>query len=206
MTAEKFELDRVQVDALQELCNIGLGHATTAMAQMVGKTIYFEVPRVTKCDLSKVPALIGHEREIVVGIYLRFHGQISGNILFIFPRESVLLLREIITGDHSEELVFDEYQTSMLKEIGNILAGSYLSVMEKLLGMRLVQSVPWFAFDLAGAIIDPILIQMGEDADQIVVIEAEFSVRGSDQLRGKFYLLPDPTSVRLLLKAMGIGA
>ena len=206
MRAEKMDLDRVQVDALQELCNIGMGHATTALAQIVGKTIYFDVPRVIKSNISRVPELIGKADEIVVGIYLRFQGPITGNILFIFPRESVLLLREIITGNKSRELIFDEYQTSLLKELGNILAGSYLSVMEKLLGMNLIQSVPWFAFDLAGAIIDPILIQLGKDTDQIVVIEAEFFIRESKDLRGKFYLLPDPNSVLLMLKALGLGA
>ena len=205
MRARKIDLDKVQEDALQELCNIGMGHATTALAQLVGKTIFFDVPRVTKSEISRIPDMIGKPEEIVVGIYLRFQGQITGNILFIFPKESALLLREIITGIKSQELIFDDYQTSLLKEVGNILTGSYLSVMEKLLGMRLVQSVPWFAFDLASAIIDPILIQLGKDTDHIVVVEAEFFVRENKELRGKFYLLPDPTSIRLMLKALGLG-
>jgi len=206
MAAKKVDLDRMQVDALQELCNIGMGRATTALAQIVGKTIFFDVPRVSKAGLEAVPGLIGGPEEIVVGIYLRFQGPIEGNILFLFPRESALLLRRIITGNDSRELVFDEYQTSLLKELGNILAGSYLTVMENLLGMRLVQSVPWFAFDLASAIIDPILIHLGRDTDQVVLVEAEFFVREDESLRGKFYLLPDPHSVALLLKAMGMGA
>ncbi len=206
MRAKKGDLDRVQVDALQELCNIGMGRATTALAQMVGKTIFFNVPQVTKAGIKTIPGLIGRPEEIVVGIYLRFHGPIEGNILFIFPRESALLLRKIMTGNDSNELIFDEYQTSLLKELGNILAGSYLTVMENLLGMRLIQSAPWFAFDLTGAIIDPILIQLGKDTDQVVVIKAEFFVREDEALRGKFYLLPEPNSVALLLKALGIGA
>jgi chemotaxis protein CheC len=205
MSLEEMNLDKAQVDALKELCNIGMGHATTALAKLVNKTIYFDVPLVTKSKISKVPELIGKEDEIVVGIYLRFQGPITGNILFLFPRESVIMLRRVITGAESCELIFDEYQTSLLKELGNILAGSYLSVMEQVLGMRLVQSVPWFAFDLASAIIDPILIQMGKNSDHIVLIEAEFFVLENKELRGKFYLLPDPDSVLQMLKAIGLG-
>ncbi len=203
-TAEK--LNRVQQDALQELCNIGMGHATTALAQLMGKTIYFDIPRVSQTRISQVPEVIGGAEEVVAGIYLRFSGEITGNILLVFPKTSVLMLRKIITGNHSKKLSFDEYNTSLLKEVGNILAGSYLSVMEKLLKMRLVHSVPWFAFDLASAIIDPILVDLGREADTTVVIEAEFSLRESPELKGKFYLLPDNRSVKLMLAAVGMGS
>ena len=205
MRTQEIGLKHNEMDALKELCNIGMGHATTALAKLVNKTIYFDVPLVTKTKISQVPELIGKADEIVVGIYLRFQGPITGNILFLFPRESVIMLRRVITGSESCELIFDEYQISLLKELGNILAGSYLSVMEQVLGMRLVQSVPWFAFDLASAIIDPILIQIGKNSDHIVLIEAEFFVLENKELRGKFYLLPDPDSVSQMLKAMGFG-
>jgi chemotaxis protein CheC len=201
--AEK--LNRAQEDALQELCNIGMGHATTDLAQLMGKTIYFDIPRISQVPISQIPQIVGNAEQTVVGIYLRFSGPISGNIILIFPKKSVLLLRQIMTGDKSRKLVFDEYNTSLLKEVGNILTGSYLSVMENLLKMQLVQSVPWFAFDLASAIIDPILIQLGKDTDNAVVIEAEFFVRESENLKGRFYLLPDPKSVKLMLEAVGMG-
>jgi chemotaxis protein CheC len=201
--AEK--LNHEQEDALQELCNIGMGHATTALAQLMGKTIYFDIPKVTQVKISRVPGLMGGAEKVVVGIFMRFTGPISGNILLLFPKKSALLLREILTGDKSKQLVFDEYHTSLLKEVGNIVTGSYLSVMEGLLKMRLVQSVPWFAFDLASAIIDPILIQLGKDSDSTVVVECEFFVREAKELKGKFYLLPDSSSVKLMLEAVGMG-
>lgn len=204
MPAQALSLDKAQEDALQELCNIGMGHATSALAQLMGKTIYFDIPKVNLVQISQVPEVIGNAEQTVVGIYLRFSGPISGNILLVFPKKSVLLLKQIITGDNSRKLVFDEYHTSLLKEVGNIVAGAYLSVMEDLLKMQLVQSVPWFAFDLASAIIDPILVQLGKDSDHTVVIEAEFSVREEDKLKGKFYLLPDTSSIKMILNAVGL--
>jgi chemotaxis protein CheC len=204
MAVEAMILDKTQEDALQELCNIGMGHATSALAQLMGKTIYFNIPKVNLVKISRVPEAIGNAGQTVVGIYLRFTGPINGNILLLFPKKSVLLLKEIMTGDVSKKLVFDEYHTSLLKEIGNIVAGSYLSVMEGLLKMQLVQSVPWFAFDLASAIIDPILVQLGKESDQTVVIDCEFFVREAEKLKGKFYLLPDNDSVKMMLNAVGL--
>jgi len=204
MGVAAIKLDHTQADALKELCNIGMGHATTALAQLLGKTIYFDVPKVSQVRLSQAPEIIGSPEETVIGIYLRFSGPINGNIILIFPKKSILLLEQIMTRKPSQDLAFDEYHTSLVKEIGNILVGSYLSVMEGLLKMRLVQSVPWFAFDLASAVIDPILIQLGEDSDEIVVIEAEFYLREGREMRGKFYLLPDPNSIKLMLNAVGL--
>jgi len=204
MAEAELVLNQIQEDALRELCNIGMGHATTALAHLLNKAIIFEVPRVRSCALSKVPSLVGRKDEIVVGIYMRFQGEIQGNILIMFPHKSALTLQEIITGEKKNEIVLDEYLTSMLKEIGNILAGSYLSVMENLLGMRLIQSVPLFAFDLARAIIDPILIQLGENTDHTLLIEAIFYLKDEPGLKGRFYLLPDPESVRMMLNAVGL--
>ena len=203
--AEELILNKIQRDALQELCNIGMGHATTALARLLNQTILFDVPRVQRIKISRVPAMVGGKDEMVVGIYMRFQGPVQGNILIMFPRQSVLVLQEIITGEKKTEIILNEYFTSMLKEIGNILAGSYLSVMETLLGMRLIQSVPLFAFDLARAVIDPILAQVGEEKDYTLLTEAVFHLKDSPQLTGKFFLIPDPKSVRLMLESVGLA-
>ncbi len=205
MQEQELALNQTQQDALRELCNIGMGHATTALAQLLNKTILFEVPQVRRVKISRVPVLVGGKDEMVVGIYMRFQGPVQGNILIMFPHHSVLALQEIITGEKKTEIVLDEYLTSMLKEIGNILVGSYLSVMEKLLGMKLIQSVPLFAFDLARAIIDPILAQVGEERDYTLLTEAVFHLKDSPKLKGKFFLIPDPESVRLMLESVGLA-
>lgn len=195
------ELEHIHLDALQEICNIGMGHAATALSQMISKTIHLSVPLVHLARLSQVPEIIGGAEQVVVGIYMQIFGDAQGNILLIFPRESAQALSSLLTGEDSpREAGLTEMHASMLKEIGNILAGSYLSTMEQLLKISLLPSVPSLAFDMAGAIVDYILIQLGQDSDTTLVVETEFYAQ-EEKITGRFFLLPDPKSLELILRA-----
>lgn len=46
---------------------------------------------------------------------------------------------------------------SALKELGNILSGSYIQILSQELKMKIKYSVPGFASDMLGAIFDEIL-------------------------------------------------
>ena len=52
-------LNEAQIDALREVSNIGMGHAATALSQLLGKTVHLQVPQVLITDISKVPELLG---------------------------------------------------------------------------------------------------------------------------------------------------
>ena len=195
------QLREAHLDALQEICNIGMGHAATALSQLIGQTVNLKVPKVTLANLDQVPDIIGGAEQVVVGIYMRVYGDVRGNILLIFPRESAQNLNALLTGQPgSSDLILSEMHASALKEVGNILAGAYLSAMGSLLDLSLIPSVPSLAFDMAGAIVDYILAELGQESDVTLVVETEFFGRGT-LIRGHFFLLPDPNSLKLILEA-----
>ncbi|WP_305041508.1 chemotaxis protein CheC, partial [Geoalkalibacter sp.] len=94
---------------------------------------------------------------------------------------------------------------STLKEVGNILASAYLSALGGLLGVRLLPTVPALACDMAGAVIDPILIDLGQAGDVALMLETEFHSRQDEGrvMQGHFFLLPDPDSLQALLAVLG---
>ena len=195
------QLHDVHLDALQEICNIGMGHAATALSQMIGQTVNLNVPKVTLASLDQVPDIMGGAEQVVVGIYMRIYGNLRGNILLIFPRESAQILNALLTGQPSSgDLILSEMHASALKEVGNILVGAYLNAMGSLLEMSLIPSIPFLAFDMAGAIVDYILAELGQESDVTLVVETEFFGRGT-LIRGHFFLLPDPNSLKLILEA-----
>ncbi len=201
LTYEDLELREVEYDALREISNIGMGHAATALNQMIGKTVILTIPEVALVSLKDLPDFVGGTEKIVIGIYLKVWGDVTGDILMVFPRKSALALCALLTGGAPEdELVLSEMHSSALREIGNILASSYLAALERLLGKTLIPSVPGIAFDMAGAVVDYILIQVGEAVDQTLVIKAAF--KGNDHgVKGNFYLMPDPNSLKIILDA-----
>jgi len=199
------QLTEEHLDALREISNVGMGHAATALSQMVGDTIYLHVPKVTLTDIAAVPELLGGPEQVVVGITLQVRGDAQGNILLVFPLECAENLVIQLLGREDNGDLFDEIGISTVKEVGNILASSYLSAMGALLNLTLLPSIPLLANDMAGAVIDFLLIELSEDGDQALMIETEFhgSSPNAKLIRGHFFLMPDPKSLEVITNAVG---
>lgn len=193
------------LDALREISNVGMGNAATALSQMVSDTVELHVPAVTLADIAAVPELIGGAERVVVGITMQVHGDACGNIMLVFPESSAHRLVRQLLGRETVGPRFDEMGESTLKEVGNILASSYLGAMGSLLNLVLIPSIPAIAHDMAGAVIDCLLIELSEVGDQALMIETEFHGRKPDDdvIAGHFFLLPDPASLEVLTDAIG---
>ncbi len=195
----------MQLDALKEVSNIGMGHAATALSQMIGQNVRLRVPHVTIIEISQVPDCLGGAERLMVGITLQILGDARGSILLLFPQESAHHLLCSLLGRQGKGLVMNEISVSALKEVGNILASAYLSALGNLLNMTLIPSVPLLAYDMAGAVIDYVLIELSQVGDLALMVETVFS-GDPDQdidIKGHFFLLPDPVSLDILLNAIG---
>lgn len=202
----KFEaLSSRQTDMLGEISNIGVGHAATALAQMIGRQVGIRVPSVTITPFSRVPEAVGGPERPVAAVYCQFMGDITGHILLLFPRESVEKMMHRLVGRSAP--VRDEWSekgASSIREVGNILASSYLNALGSMLHMTLIPSLPSIAYDMAGAIVDSLLIEQGLTDDLALLIETEFFEEG-EKISGHFFLLPDPESVTLVISQLSAG-
>jgi chemotaxis protein CheC len=187
------------LDILREICSVGAGHAATALSQLTGRRIELEVPRVLFEPIQNVPRIAGGAETVVDGLYFRILGDARGVILMIFPETSG---REVVRlvlgrGDAAPE---DPLSVSAMREIGNILTSAFLSAIGQLAGLSLIPSVPGYARDMAGSILDLVLIELSRLEDTALVIETVFREAG-EGIRGHFFLLPDPHTLEALVRA-----
>lgn len=201
-----FSLDNVNemyMDVLKEIGNIGAGNATTAIAGMLGTQMKMNVPSVKLMDASKLGDAICPEEETIVGIFLEVKDGITGNIIFIMKMESAhFLVNKLMGREQTYNEPFDEMDLSAMKEIGNIIAGSYLSALAGMTNLVISPSVPYIAVDMATSILSVPAIQFGQYGDNALFIETEF---GDDVLMdGYFILMPEPESYTKILSALGI--
>lgn len=197
-------LNSFQLDVLREIGNIGAGNAATALAKMLDKKIDMKVPQIKVMKFSEVSEVLGGAENQVVGILLGVQGDIKSSIMFILDLQSSQLLVNILMGRPlTHELEYDEITCSALKEIGNILAGSYLCALSNLTNLRMMPDVPDLAIDMAGAILSVPAIEFSKNSDTVLYIENEFT-DGCNSVIGDLFLIPDKDSYSRLLSALGV--
>lgn len=187
-------------DVLREIGNIGAGNATTALAQMLGCKVDMAVPQVRLLDFSDVGTIMGGEEQIMAGIYLMVQGDITGSILFLLNKESARKLVSKLMGMEVSGDELDEMEQSALKEIGNIITGSYLNSLSTLTQLTIYPSVPALSIDMAGAILSVPAIEFGTMGDKLLLIQTQFY----EGLDGYFILVPDLESYDRILTALGM--
>ena len=201
---DEFNLTPNQLDALREIGNVGAGNAATALSQVLNKKIDMNVPKVSIIPIEDVPDLVGGPDALIAAVFLRVYGKAPGNILFLMPKENAFYMVDDLMGKpHGSTQELGEMEVSALKEVGNILTGSYLNSFFHFTNISMIPSIPSLALDMAGAILNVVLVQLGQMGDQALVIETEFLAE-DDGINGHFFLVPDPGSLAILIKGVGV--
>lgn len=198
------KIQGIQLDVLKEIGNIGAGHAATSLSTMINKKIDMNVPSVKIIPFSEIEGVLGGEEEVVVGVFLRLEGDISGNIFYMMSFDSAKhLINNVLNSDSCDSTELSEIEVSVLHELGNILAGSYISSLSDFTKLNIYPSVPAMTVDLVGAIFSYGLIQISQYADAAILIETRF-LEGDRCLQGHFFLIPDPEAYSTLFSSLGV--
>ncbi|GIP36834.1 CheY-P phosphatase CheC [Paenibacillus sp. J31TS4] len=202
--SEVKQFEPFQMDVLKEVGNIGAGHAATALSKLLDKPIDMRVPTVRIVSFEEISDCLGGAEEIVVAVFLRAEGEAPGNLFLFFTIDSARrLLRQMAGLTAGGEEGFTEMELSALQEIGNILAGSYLTSLSELTRMTLTPSVPSLAIDMAGAILGYGVMEYGASGDHALLIDTSF-LNGTEETAGRFFYIPDPTSFEAIFEALGV--
>jgi chemotaxis protein CheC len=191
----------------------GLMRAGLALAEMTGHEIIVASPAVRRCSPADVIAMAGGPDTVVVGIYLGISGSLSGHALLMLPPEGARRLARILIegiaqpadGDEGagDPLVFDPLEMSALQEVGNVTISAFLNELGMHLHEPVLPSVPQAIVEMAGAILDAVLVDLSLDADQVLAARAAF-IEGYDAIEGTLLVLPRPESLGALLEALGV--
>ncbi len=196
------EFTELQIDALGEIGNIGLGNAATAMAQILGKEIQISVPKVNVISLEEVFENVDEET-VVYAVVARVLGDAPGNILFMFDTSTMMKVAEMLVGkQEGEEL--SEIGYSALGEIGNIIFATYMNAIGQMTKLKLFPSVPAVTKDILTAVLSTTFIESGQFNDYVLDIETGFSQENED-LKGDFYFIPSPGSLERILESLGLN-
>lgn len=197
------EMSNEYFDVLRELGNIGAGNATTALAQMMQCKVDMSVPKVQLLEFKELGEAMVGEETVMAGIYLGIEGDIKGSIMFLLEKKAAKHLVGKLMGMESEGDEFSEMEFSALKEVGNIITGSYLNSLSSITNLVIYPSVPDLTVDMAGAILSVPAIEFAALGDRMLMIQTQFF--DEMVLDGYFILIPDLDSYGRMLSALGIN-
>ncbi|MFS0782279.1 chemotaxis protein CheC [Bacillus sp. 1P06AnD] len=204
------KISTMHLDILKEIGNIGAGHAATALSTMLDKKIDMKVPNVRVVSFDEVMDLAGGPENVVASVFLRLEGDAPGSMFFLLSLDQAEFFVHQMTGDGKfsfSDPPYSELSISALQELGNILTGSYLTSLSDFTQLNLYPSVPAFSVEMVGAIISFGLIELSREGDAAIVIDTELSEEEGDlqtSVNGHFFLLPDPSSFKIIFNALGV--
>ena len=197
-------LDDKQKDALKELGNIGAAHAATALSQMIGQTIEMSVPKVTFVRKAQIEKSKKFNDIPGISIYMDMYGKINGKILIFFEYKNAMTLTEILLREDLGTIhKISEVEESALKEVGNILASSYLNAISQVVDGILLPSVPHISIDTLAGVLSYFSIRFKDVVQNALWIETELRANKT-RISGDFFLFPDEQSLKTIFEMMKV--
>jgi chemotaxis protein CheC len=203
--ASELTLGLMELSAVREMTNIGLGHATTALSQMTGKAFNMSVPDVESVALEEIPNLLGGSEAYAAGIYMPIDGDVNGHIAFLMTWESTQALWKMLLGDAPwDPGQITEMEASALLEIGNIVNGSFLNALSEMTGLAMHATPPYLAIEMSAAILQAIVVEASYSEHYALSIRT--SITDFDQsMEGFFVYIPSVGGLRTIFTSLGIA-
>lgn len=198
------DLNEIQLDALREIGNIGSGNAASSLSLMLDRPVDMDVPRIKILDVEEVVKSLGGPEQLLIGLLFSLTEGVTGMIMFLLHKEFAHMVLNTLLGvelDDTAEL--DEMSESAMREVGNIMAASYVNAISELTGIPINISVPDLCMDMAGSILSVPAIYYANLSDKIIFIEDEFNHQ-SDRATSHVLLIPEVDSLQKIMESLGL--
>ncbi|RDK04648.1 chemotaxis protein CheC [Paraburkholderia lacunae] len=132
-------LNEDQRDALQEICNVGMGKAAAALAKLLGAFVTLSVPGIRLVSIDQLrDALTSQDDGQLPPVRQAFQSDISGETIVLFGRDGRRELQQLMGYDVGNT----DAEVEMLCDIANLLVGACVRSVFEQLGRRICFSGP----------------------------------------------------------------
>ncbi len=184
------KLSPLELDALSEVFNHGVGQAAFALSELAGEEVQLSVPKIE--ELSKIAItehLNAQGADRICAVRQGFTGVINTEALLMFPVDQSLQLVQLMVGDDFPLDQLSEMEQESLAEIGNILLNSVVSSVADMLQIEFEGTLPQVELGQVDQLLDS-----GQGlSDLILSLQIDFSI-DSRQIQGYLVFLLDVAS------------
>ncbi|MDZ8221927.1 MULTISPECIES: chemotaxis protein CheC [unclassified Nostoc] len=163
-----------ELDALQELINIGVGRAASLLNEMVDSHIRLKIPvvKVLTANDAYQELTKRFQDDTLAAVKLRFTGSFYGTASLIFPTDSASTLVAVLTGEKPGSADLDVVKIGTLSEIGNIVINGVMGSLSNVLKKHLNYTLPVYLEDT----LENLLLSAYESDSKILLAQASFTI------------------------------
>ena len=192
--------DKDLLEKLKVIAGDGVNNAADGFSGMVGRKIHVHNPNAKLVTVLTIPEIAGRQDDDAVGIYLRFKGDVDGQIMLIVPfakaMELVDLMMQAPAGTTQQ---LGSLERSALGELGNLCGSFFLNSVARSTKAKFHPTPPAVMVDMVGAILDIVVATSGGISEQALLMQANFT-DGERCVEADFWVIPDMTSLNEMLK------
>lgn len=199
----------IEIEAFQEIINIGVGHAATALSELLHRKVDMSIPFVHLRKLEDFAEIIaGSLEKVVTGILVdTVLDDNMLNYLLIFDQKSTKnILRILRTSEPPDDLGdLDEVGKSIIQETGNILLHHVITAINTFTDSIWFPSVPQLSIDMIGAMIQEVVGRENNPNSKFLQIQCNIFTE-DESLKGEIYIIPNESGLKTLMdKLYGDG-
>lgn len=188
----EIHLSELELDALKEIFNIGIGRSASALNQMVSEEVHLTIPEVHLIPHKEAKSkLIEKNQGIVSAVTQNFRGDFSGQAILMFSQENGLTLVRKLLGDNIPLSSLSELEQDSLVEIGNIILNSCFGTVINFLNANIEIDLPQFKQGTVDEIFERVV-----ESEWSFYIEVSFSLP-TDNINGYISFLMDIKSLEV---------
>lgn len=169
------QLSELQLDALAEIFNIGMGQAASSMSQIVDEEIALTVPQIEvipgSCQADAIKSAIQSPR--ICAVSQDFIGGINARAFLVFPEGKTREIVRRMIGEAVSADELSEMEQEALSEIGNIILNSCFSALSDVLHADFQSSMP--AYHL-GQVDEIMPANSVDDEELMMLLHINFSM------------------------------
>ncbi|MGA0605149.1 chemotaxis protein CheX [Phenylobacterium sp. VNQ135] len=185
-------LTELELDALTELINVGVGRAAANLATMCGEPVTLSVPAVSTVTPEQAAEMVGGVRGgKMIAIEQDYAGDVYGRAMLIFPESNSLQLVQAVSGDTTPPEELATIAPEALMETGNVVLQACLGTIANMLHRNLDISTPKLVEGPARELFPRV------SRDAVLFVYINFSLRGR-RIRGYIALLMELAALTAL--------
>jgi chemotaxis protein CheC len=172
--------DPADLGILQEVGNIGAGHAATSLSTVLQQDVSIDIPRISSIPPHLVSKYYDRGDMPTTAVLMQLTRDYDCDILLMFELNEAKKIAALMTMTPTIEELEESMEESAIQELANIVIGSFLTAISDFTGVQLIPTPPLRVVDTFNSILDNLVVRQSLLSEKALVFDACFKRQGTD--------------------------